>query len=283
LDPLVLILVLAAAVFHATWNAVVKHAGDRLLSMAVVMGMSTVIAIPVIIVMPLPDPASWPLLFGSLVIHTIYFLTLTKAYNVGDLSQVYPIARGSSPLYVAALGMWLAGEDLSFNEIAAVLVICFGIISLSLGNGLRGLERAPLFYAFVVGLTIGLYTYCDGLGVRNAGHPLSYIGWMFFLEGIPFGLFAIWRRRDGLVRRLQPIWKRGVIGGLIGTAAYGMVVWAMALTPMAHIAALRETSVIIAAFIGTRMLGEDGGRRRIAAAAIVAVGIVALQISANTN
>jgi len=278
---MVLILVLMAALFHATWNAVVKHAGDRLVSMAIVMGMSGIMSIPLMIYFPFPSAAAWPYILASNVIHTIYFLTLVKAYQSGgDLSHVYPIARGSSPLYVALLGAFLAGELLSLGETVGVVVICIGILSLSLTGGVDRIQRTPLTWAIIVGLLIGIYTFVDGQGVRRTDEALSYIGWMHFLESIPIGLVAAWRRRGVLGQNIRQVWRPSVLGGALGMVGYTVVVWAMSITPMAHVAALRETSVIIAAFIGTRMLGENGGRRRIAAAVVVAIGIIGLQMSA---
>jgi len=281
MEPTILILVLLAAIFHATWNAVVKHAGDRLVSMAVVMGMSGVLSIPLMIYFPFPDPAAWPYILTSNFIHTVYFLLLVKAYQSGgDLSHVYPIARGSSPLYVAVLGAFLAGEYLSTGETVGIAVICIGILSLSLTGGVDRIQRAPLIYAIIVGISIGLYTFVDGQGVRRTDEALSYIAWMHFLEAFPIGLIALWRRRGVVRQNLIQVWRPSVIGGSLGMVGYTMVVWAMSVTPMAHVAALRETSVIIAAFIGTRMLGENGGRRRVVAALVVAIGIIGLQLSA---
>jgi drug/metabolite transporter (DMT)-like permease len=281
MEPTILILVLLAALFHAIWNAVVKHAGDRLVSMAVVMGMSGLMAIPLMIYFPFPEPAAWPYILASNVIHTFYFLTLVKAYQSGgDLSQVYPIARGSSPLYVAVLGAVLAGELLNLGEVIGVVVISLGIVSLSLTGGIERIRREPLIYAIIVGVFIGLYTFIDGQGVRRTDDALSYISWMHFLEAFPIGLVAAWRRRGALKKHLARVWRPSAIGGALGMVGYTMVVWAMSVSPMAHVAALRETSVIIAAFIGAKLLGEDGGRWRIAAAAVVAAGIIGLQISA---
>ena len=281
MEPTILILVLLAAIFHATWNAVVKNAGDRLVSMAVVMGMSGLMSIPLMIYFPFPAPAAWPYILASNAIHTFYFLTLVKAYQSGgDLSHVYPIARGSSPLYVAVLGAFFAGELLSLGEVIGVVVICLGIFSLSLTGGVERIRREPLTYAIIVGISIGLYTFVDGQGVRRTDEALSYIGWMHFLEAWPIGLVAAWRRRGAIRQHLVQVWRPSAIGGALGMVGYTMVVWAMSVTPMAHVAALRETSVIIAAFIGTRMLGEAGGRWRIFAAAVVAIGVIGLQFSA---
>ncbi|MBT4018347.1 MAG: EamA family transporter [Alphaproteobacteria bacterium] len=284
MEPMIVALVLMAAVFHATWNAVVKNAGDRLVSMAVIMGMSGLMSIPLMIWLPFPDPQSWPWLISSNIIHTFYFLIVVKAYQSGgDLSQVYPISRGSSPLYVALLGAFLAGELMSTGEAVAIVVICIGILSISLTGGLSKIHREPLLWAIAIGITIGLYTFADGQGVRRTEQPLSYIAWMHFLESIPLALITLMRRRGIIMKNLKLVGKSSAIGGAMGMVGYTSVVWAMSITPMAHVAALRETSVIIAAFIGTKMLGEDGGRWRIAAAAVVALGIVGLQIAASAT
>ena len=132
-------------------------------------------------------------------------------------------------------------------------------------------------FALGTGLFIGTYTVIDGLGVRAAGNPLNFIAWIFFLHGFPIIAIAFWRRRDGLRASLESHWKRGTIGGVLGFIGYSLVLWAMSTNPIALVSALRETSVIIAALIGTKLLGEPFGRSRVAAAIAVACGIALLQ------
>ncbi len=282
LDAGVLSLVLLAAVLHASWNALVKAGEDKLVMQTLVISVHGYLAMPLLFFLPLPDPASWPYLGLSAVIHFGYYAGVIGAYRHGDLSQVYPIARGSAPALVA-LGAWiLAGEALSAAELLGVFTVSLGIVSLTgLPRQLRGQgdgrEAKAIGFALLTGATIASYTLADGLGVRESGHALSYILWLFALEAVPLTAFTLWRRRGRVVAAFKPHLKAGVIGSLLSGLAYGIVIWAMSVAPMAHVVALRETSVLIAAIIGTRLLREPFGRKRIAAAAVVAAGAILLE------
>ncbi len=285
LDAGVLSLVLLAAVLHASWNALVKAGEDKLVMQTLVICVHGYLAMPLLFFLPLPDPASWPYLGLSALIHFVYYAGVIGAYRHGDLSQVYPIARGSAPALVA-LGAWvLAGEALSAAELLGVFTVSLGIVSLTgLPRQLRGQggqgdgrEAKAIGFALLTGATIASYTLADGLGVRESGHALSYILWLFALEAVPLTAFTLWRRRGRVVAAFKPHLKAGVIGSLLSGLAYGIVIWAMSVAPMAHVVALRETSVLIAAIIGTRLLREPFGRKRIAAAAVVAAGAILLE------
>lgn len=282
LDAGVLSLVLLAAVLHASWNALVKAGEDKLVMQTLVICVHGYLAMPLLFFLPLPDPASWPYLGLSALIHFVYYAGVIGAYRHGDLSQVYPIARGSAPALVA-LGAWiLAGEALSAAELLGVFTVSLGIVSLTglpwqlRGQG-DGREAKAIGFALLTGATIASYTLADGLGVRESGHALSYILWLFALEAVPLTAFTLWRRRGRVVAAFKPHLKAGVIGSLLSGLAYGIVIWAMSVAPMAHVVALRETSVLIAAIIGTRLLREPFGRKRIAAAAVVAAGAILLE------
>ena len=282
LDAGVLSLVLLAAVLHASWNALVKAGEDKLVMQTLVISVHGYLAMPLLFFLPLPDPASWPYLGLSALIHFVYYAGVIGAYRHGDLSQVYPIARGSAPALVA-LGAWiLAGEALSAAELLGVFTVSLGIVSLTgLPRQLRGQgdgrEAKAIGFALLTGATIASYTLADGLGVRESGHALSYILWLFALEAVPLTAFTLWRRHGRVVAAFKPHLKAGVIGSLLSGLAYGIVIWAMSVAPMAHVVALRETSVLIAAIIGTRLLREPFGRKRIAAAAVVAAGAILLE------
>ena len=224
---------------------------------------------------------------ASVVIHQVYFVLLIYAYEHGDLSQVYPIARGSAPLVVAIGALLVAAESLSGLQWLGLAVLSLGIVSLSrLAGAVTGQTRLhegelkAVGLALATALSIGLFSVADGQGVRASNHALSYILWFFALQAVPIGLFTLWRRRRRLTAAFGPSLKTGGIGGIIFGVAYGIAIWAMGVAPMAHVAALRETSVIIAAVIGTRMMGEPFGRHRIAAAALVAIGAAMLELGA---
>jgi drug/metabolite transporter (DMT)-like permease len=280
MDPLVVAIVLTAAVFHASWNAVVKSSGDRLISMSIILGMGAVLSLPAVFFLPFPDAAAWPYITASVILHVPYNFMLARAYSHGDLSHIYPIARGSAPLYVALFAALFFGEVLNTGETIAILTICGGILSLAVVGQRHAVGFKPLLYALFIGFLIGLYTVADGAGVRQTEISFSYIAWLFLIQGVIIIGLTVWRRWGTVRVNTRKVWKASVTGGIVGNLAYAMVIWAMSLTPMAHVSSLRETSVIVAALIGTRLLGETGGRWRVVAAGVVAFGIVGLQFAA---
>jgi drug/metabolite transporter (DMT)-like permease len=272
-------LVLLAAVMHAGWNALVKRAGDRLMTMTLVTTSPALIALAAaVFLLPVPARASWPFLLGSAAVHIAYYLGLLKAYSYGDLSQVYPLARGAAPVMVAGLSALAAGELLPGSGVAGVTLVSLGTASLAFERGLpRGDHGRSVLFALFTAVTITAYTVIDGLGVRRAGTSLGYIAWLFAIDGLPLLAAAALWRRGAFLGALRRSWHIGLIGGVLSLAAYGIAIWAMSLGAMAQVAALRETGVIFAAIIGALFLREPFGRRRILAAVIVAAGIVLLQ------
>ncbi len=273
------LLVLAAALMHASWNGLVKGAGDRLLAMSFMAFWPMLPALAAALFwLPAPAPASWPFLVGSMLIHIGYYTGLVKAYRYGDLSQVYPLARGSAPVLVALVSALAAGELLAPGGFIGVALVSLGTASLAFERGRpRGEQRRSILWALFTALTITAYTVVDGLGVRRSGAPLGYIAWLFTIDGIPFiAATWAWRRRD-LLAYFHSNWLVPMIGGLLSFASYGIAIWALSLGAMAQVAALRETGVIFAAVIGSLFLGEPFGRRRILAAATVAAGIILLE------
>ncbi len=280
-QPETVALVLLAALSHALWNTVIKTGEDRLMTLAMVMGTGSLICAPLAFAVAPPDAASWPyLLTSALLLHTFYFAFLVKAYQVGDLSHVYPLARGISPLLVAALAAAAAEESLPLFGLAGVALACLGIASLAFeaGRPWRNDSR-PLLYALGTAIFITSYTVVDGLGVRLSGNPLGYIVWLLLLHGIPITGIAIFRRRGRIAPMLRAGWKKCLAGSLLNLFGYGVVVWAMNANAMAAISALRETSVIFATLIGALMLGERFGRLRLFAAVLVAAGVAMMDIT----
>ncbi|MDP6708147.1 MAG: EamA family transporter [Alphaproteobacteria bacterium] len=273
----VTLLVLLAALLHAGWNALVKAGEDRLLAITMVIGVAAVGAALALPFLAPPAPASWIYLILSVVLHAAYFFLLSGAYRVGDLSHVYPVARGTAPLLVAIGAALFAGEHLGSIAMGGLLLAALAIASFALDGHRRGADRRPLIFALAIACFISTYTVVDGLGVRAAGDALGYIAWLFALHGLPLFLYVlIWRRRD-LAPYLQAHWKTGLLGGGLCAGAYGLVIWALGQGAMAYVSALRETSVIFAVWIGTRLLGEPFGRRRLLAAAAVAAGIAVMK------
>jgi len=271
-----LVLTLFAAVMHASWNAIVKVGIDRAVVLGLIAFAHTGVGAVMIAIAGIPDPASWPFILASTLLHYGYYVCLHHAYRVGDLSQVYPLARGLAPLLVA-LGAWaFAGEAMSAAGWGAVLLASLGISAIAFSRRGGMWDHPPtLFYTIATGLIIASYSVVDGMGVRLAGAPLAYMGWLFVWE-FPVFVTVLLRRR----RTLNAIPLSGVVkglgGGLLSVTAYSLVIYAATLAPLAAISAVRESSVIIAALIGTLMLGESYWRQRCGAAAVVAVGIAFL-------
>lgn len=272
-------IVLLAALAHAAWNALVKSDEDRLVTLGAVNAVRFLLCIPLVLVLPLPVRASWPYLAASAILHIGYYTFLIAAYRFGDLSKVYPLARGLSPLIVAAGAFVFAGEQLGSIALAGVAVACAGIASLSVGGGAMHPDehRRGVVFAAGTALFIAAYTVTDAMGVRLSGHVLSYMAWLAVLNGLPMLLAAAVVRRAALARHLAARAWKSVVGGVLQLTAYGLVLWALALAPMAAVSALRETSVLFAAIIGVKLLGEPLGARRILAAALVAAGIMMVE------
>lgn len=276
MDSLVLGLTLCAAVLHASWNALVKTGGDALVRLTIINTVSGLAALACLPLVTLPEPASWPYLVGSVFVHQCYYVALIVAYRHGDLSAVYPMARGIAPLLIAAGAALFAGESLTPSGIAGLLLISAAIFSLARNAGLVTEARANLS-ALAVGVTIAGYSVLDGLGGRNAGDVYGYIVVLFIADAVPLATLTLYRRRASLAASWRAHWRSGIVGGLFSLIAYGVVIWAMTRAPMASVSAVRESSVIVAAFIGGFMLHEPGFFKRIVAAVVVAVGIGLLQ------
>ena len=266
-----LALVLAAAFLHAVWNAIVKMADDRAVGLAMVSAVHVATGLVMVLAFDLPAAQSWPYLIASTLIHYFYYAFLFYSYRLGDLSQVYPIARGVAPVLVALGAFAFAGEALSVWMWLGILVVSFGIAILSLA-GWTTTSRAPVLTALGTGLIIAMYSVVDGIGVRLAGNPFSYIGWLFLGE-LPVSLFVIYRRVK-LTRLSGRLLAIGIFGGLCSVLAYGLVLFAKTIAPLGAVSAVREASVIVAALIGTLLLGERHWRQRVGAAVIVGIGII---------
>ncbi len=261
---------------HASWNAIVKVGMDRAMVLALIALAHTVVGAAMIAVAGIPDPASWPFILASTLLHYGYYVCLHHAYRLGDLSQVYPLARGVAPLLVA-LGAWaFADEALSAGGWAAIGLASVGISAIALSRRGGMWDHPPtLFFTLATGVIIAAYSVVDGIGVRASGSPFAYMGWLFVWE-FPVTLVVMLRRGRALRAVALSNVAKGLAGGLLSVVAYSLVIYAATLAPLAAISAVRESSVIIAALIGTLLLGESHWRQRCGAALLVAAGIAFL-------
>lgn len=264
--------VMLAALLHAAWNAVVKGGSDKERSMAAVVLGHAPFAALVLPFVPAPDPRSYPWIIAGIALHLGYQLFLLGSYRTGDLTQVYPIARGSAPLIVALISVVFLGVTLERLEIAGVVVIGLGIVSLGLvrrADGLRNPHAARL--ALVTGAFIAGYSLVDGLGARAAGTALGYFGWLAIGNAVAFAIITAWRR-PAILRELPRRGRHLILLGGASFGAYALVIWSFTQAPIAIVTALRETSIVFALLIGVFALGERLDLAKVAATMATLVG-----------
>ena len=266
-------MVLAAALGHAAWNALVKSSADRLLTMAAIRCVGLAFGIVGALLLPPVAREAWWILAASIAVHFLYWGLLLESHRLGDLSLVYPIARGLAPVLLAILAWVAIGESLTAAQGAAIALISGGIFALVLGR--HGQWRA-VGVAVLTAVSIGAYTFLGGLGVRVSGAVLSYLAWQELISCPIFIAYAIWRRRRAMMPFIRTQGLTGLGAGVISVGGYGAYLFAMQALPMAPVTALRESSALFGAVIGTVLLREPFGARRIAAAALITLGIAVL-------
>ncbi len=268
----VVVIILSAAILHAVWNAIVKTAADRTTTLGLVALGHVIPGAVMVAYLPLPELESLGYVALSTLIHFGYFYLLGQAYKHGDLSVVYPIARGIVPALVALWAMVFADEILPLQAWAGIALIGLGI-QLSSWQALKsGVGRMALLYALGTGVCISLYSLVDGLGVRLSGNTLSYWAWGAFGH-LFIAAFIGLRRRRVLAQIPTRHWVIGLAGGFVSMTAYGLVLFAKNFAPLGAVSALRETSVIFAALIGFIFLREGNWIRRLGAAVVMAIGV----------
>lgn len=281
LEPAAFFLVLLSAAMHAGWNLIAKLGNDRLLAMAVIKAPNIVLSVALVAWAGWPARESWPFLAASAAINAFYFHFLIRAYQSGDLGVAYPVARGVAPLLVMVLSGVVMAEIPSAAGVVGVLLISGALFALAARGGAdpTGKHRTTILWAIAVGLTIAAYTMVDGLGGRASGNVIGYVAALNIFTGLWVCGAALAQRPTAFAHALRARWRKGVVGGAMMLLSYLIVVYAMTLAPMAQVAALRETSVIFAALLGTMFLHEPLGRLRITIAAVVAAGIALIAIS----
>lgn len=279
MDAVVFISVVAAAALHAGWNAIAKRSFDPLQSVALI---SLAAGGGALLLLPFDYAIAfrvWPFLVASAILHTGYRLFLVRAYETGDLGQVYPIARGCAPLLVTLVAWLLLSEPVSSVALLGLAALSAGVWLMSAMGGQEKARLAGTAMAFAIGTSvfIAAYTLLDGLGARLNGAATAYALWLFVLEGVlMLGVFLYLRGCEG-VRRMRPDLGAGVAGGAMSLGAYWIAIWAMTQAPLSMVAALRETSILFALIISTLFMGERMTGWRTAAALLIIMGAMALR------
>jgi drug/metabolite transporter (DMT)-like permease len=269
----VLLAVLGAALLHALWNGIVRIGASRLQAMMVLSAVQGLIGLALALRQPLPGAEVLPWLIASGLIHSAYKTFLTFAYEHGDLSRVYPLARGTAPLLVLVVGGLVLGETLTAAEVAGICTLGAGILLLASGVVTNGESRRLLPYAFGAAAATAGYSVVDGLGARVAGDPAAFVGWMFVLDGVIFAVVMLGLRGAASVPAARRVWLVGSVGAAASYASYAIVVWAMTQAPIALVAALRETSIVFGVLIGWIAFGERMTPGKALSAALIVAGV----------
>jgi len=280
LDTQVFFAVLAAAATHAGWNAMVKLGIDHYSSIALLTFMQAGISLLLIPFFPLPAQAAWPWLAASAIIHAGYKLFLIRAYEHGELSQIYPLARGSAPVLTAFVAVLYVGEALAVQKLFAIGFIASGVLLMSLrgGSDFRHMPPQALFWALGTACFTAAYTIVDGIGARLSGTPSGYTIWMFAGDGFFILLWTLHRRGTAAFGAMRPVLLSGFIAGALSLAAYWVVIWAFTQAPIALVAALRETSVLFAMLLGVLLLKERAMWPRWIAAGLIVAGVALIRL-----
>lgn len=273
----VVLAVLAAALMHAGWNAMLKTKGDAFLStvaVAVSAGLLCALALPWL---PQPAPASWPYIAASALIHVVYYALLMATYRDGNVSLAYPLMRGCAPLIVASFGLAFMGERLGAMQWLSIFLICGGVLAMTgRTRGKAPASRRTTLLALASACSIAAYTLVDGAGVRLSDAPAAYTMWIFAATAPGVAALALRRRRELLpFVRSNPALPGG---GALSVGAYWVALWAMTQAPVAAVAALRETSILFATAIAVLVLRERVAPPRLAGAVLIACGAAAMRL-----
>ncbi len=278
MDLIVVAAMLAASLLHASWHALVKTSGDRVVALA---GMNLVSGVVALTLLPmagiLPAPA-YAVIAGSVVLHGAYKIALARLYRLSDLGQAYPLARGFTPLIAAALAFAFIGEVPAAGALVGLLLVSAGIAALGFERGESRPPLAALGAALITGTTVACYSVVDAYGVRMVGNWLSFTVWLVAADSLSFVGYALATRGAGTLRAWKDGWQRVMVSGILGIASFGVFMWALGEAAVGPVSALRETSVLFAAIIGAVALRERAGWLRFTSAGTVmaGVGLIAL-------
>ncbi|MEG2171872.1 MAG: DMT family transporter [Desulfovibrionaceae bacterium] len=274
----IIVLILGAAMLHATWNVIVKGGDNKLFETAINAlggGIGAMVFLPFL---PMPDPAAWPLLALSCLFHLSYYLCISTAYKIVDLSYGYTIMRGCAPM-LTAFALLVLGDSLPPAGWIGVVLLCGGVLTLAI-DSLRGkiFQLKGTLAALGTAIVIMCYTLADGYGARASGNGISYTCWIFFLNIFLLNGYVLCRHGKTYVLYLRGRATVGLFGGLCGLGSYGIALWAMTVAPIALVAALRESSVIFGMLMAVFFLGEKCTLARVCAIILVVCGAMVVRL-----
>tara|TARA_Y100001970_G_scaffold10158_1_gene12008 strand:- start:6039 stop:6881 length:843 start_codon:yes stop_codon:yes gene_type:complete len=271
-DYFLFTLLLIAALSHAVCHSILKYNKNPLGILGITSIFEIIIFTPLVLTVPLPTPYIWVLIIVSALLHGSYRLLVIYSYNYGDLSFIYPIARGSSSLLLAIISIIYLTDKISLLGFIAIVMVCIGLFLISYSDRLK-FNYSAFGLGVLTAIMITTYTLVDGIGVRHSINPYTFLYWMLLLNGTPALLASFFFKNNGLRIINKNLVLIGVAFGILAPLAYGLAVWCMQYLPIAYVSSMRETSIIFATLIGTIILKENTASKRIVPSIFVVAGI----------
>ena len=257
MESLALLAIISAALLHACWNFILKDAGDKVVCTLIIYLTSLPFAVAGMLIVGLPSLDAVPIIVLSAALQTGYCIVLFKGYQVGDLSSVYPIARGSAPIFVFVFSLLFFEINYEWTTFLGISIFCAGLLAYSL-SVIRnaGSRLNEVVYALAIGVFIAGYSITDAIGTRLVGNALSFFGAMAIFNRFLL-IWYLYIFEEGMVQRLQKEYHtKFVLAGLLAFFCYAVILWAYTVLPIAVVTTLRETSVLFAVLLGVLVLGE---------------------------
>ncbi len=279
MDTNVFLIVLLATIMHAVWNGMVKKHPDKVVAVSGVVFGHVPCSIIVIIFLPTVSIECIPYIIASAIIHQGYQWYLLSSYQIGELTTVYPIARGSGPLIATLISILLLGLVLDYLIILSIGLICLGIMFLGFYDQRSNKNSKIIQCSLFTGFFIGLYSLVDGYGARVSLSAITYISWSFILSAILFPLILKIKKHDNVFKKVRNKGKQIFwVGGTLSFAIYSIVVWAFTKAPIPMVGALRETSIFFSIFIGYFFLKEKITSAKIVSIILILLGVIGLKV-----
>jgi len=270
----VFLIIIFAAFCHAGWSTIVKKSENGLAMMGITSIIEIVIFLPLIFTVPLPTTSIWFFIFATTFLHGLYRYSVVKSYQYGDLSFVYPIARGGSVLVIGLISILILGVDINLTGIIGIVLICLGLFMISFLTA-KKFNKSAFTIAIITAILIATYTILDGMAVRKSENAFSFIYWMLLLNGIPMLIYAFFSQ-TGFRKKNSYHVKDGIIAGILAILGYGLVVWSMQYIEIAYVSSIREISIVLATLLSFYLLKETDARKRLIPSVIICTGITIL-------
>ena len=271
-DYFLFLLLLIAALSHALCHSILKYNKNPLGILGITSIFEIIIFTPHVLTVPFPTPYIWILIITSALLHGFYRLLVIFSYKYGDLSFIYPIARGSSSLLLAIISLIYLTDKISLWGFIAIMIVCMGLFLISYSDRLK-FNYSAFGLGVLTAIMITTYTLVDGIGVRHSSNPYSFLYWMLLLNGTPALIASFFFKNNGLRIVNKNLILTGVAFGILAPLAYGLAVWCMQFLPIAYVSSIREISIIFAALIGLILLKEKTASKRIIPSIFVVIGI----------